>query len=715
MLSEIRARDQKLTRHRETLELRVEERTSELAEATRQAEAANAAKSEFLATMSHEIRTPMNGMLVMAELLSAAGLPPRMQRNADIIVSSGQSLLAIINDILDLSKIEAGKLELEAVPVSPAAIVDNALRLFSEHAVTRNLDLCAFSSPALPRAISGDPVRLSQILTNLINNALKFTENGHVLVCLEALHETAENGQAVSTLICSVSDTGIGIPEDKLATIFDSFSQADKSTTRTFGGTGIGLTICRRLVAQMGGTLDVESTHGIGTTFTFRIPVVILEPAATGAEMQEQSNGPPVLLAMAPSATRDVLAEYAYTQGLTVHCADPAKVTAEQAGSATAIFIDSAIAERLPIGSSKDRPAVIGLSRLGDTSVDNLIANGTIDVELQRPVCFEDITPMLAAISHGPAAWENFVTASKKPASGSATSSFAGVRVLAADDSVVNREVLVEALSRLDVNVVCVEDGAEAVAAMRDHDSFDLVFMDCSMPVLDGFEATRLIRQMETEQDRARTPIVALTAHVIGGGADAWREAGMDACITKPFKLKTIEQAILQQLGEEARSRMPQDDNSNPKAEGGSAVLPPPDGAFPVDGRERPDLDVSVLESILEFQSVGDNLVGRIVDLFCEHAPKAYHSLLSLPPDCHPEDTAAAAHALKSLCRNVGAIRTGDLCGMIESDAREHGARLTRETAEELAEALEAAILSLQRWRDEMTDAPVETQLAATA
>jgi len=268
MLAQISVRDTALSRHRETLEQTVAERTRELRMARDSAEAANKAKSDFLATMSHEIRTPMNGVMVMAELLAAAELPPRQQRYAEVIVRSGQSLLTIINDILDLSKIEAGKLDLEQVAVSPCGVIDDVMSLFWERASSKGLDLAAFVTPDVPHLIIGDPVRLNQVLSNLVNNALKFTENGHVAVHVRAV---GRNGDSVA-LEFSVIDTGIGIPADKIGKLFEAFSQADQSTTRKFGGTGLGLAICRKLIEDHGGSIDLRSEENRGTTVLLSFP-----------------------------------------------------------------------------------------------------------------------------------------------------------------------------------------------------------------------------------------------------------------------------------------------------------------------------------------------------------------------------------------------------------------------------------------------------------
>ncbi len=414
MIHQIQDRDTRLETHRKQLETTIENRTEQYKNAQEEAEKANAAKSDFLAVISHEIRTPLNGMLVMTELLAKADIPLQQKKHANIVLNSGKTLLTIINDILDLSKIESGKLHLEEIAYSPKDIIHNTITLYTEKAKEVCVELTGNIADDVPSRVLGDPVRVNQILNNLVNNALKFTPSGFVRINARMI----SNGKQIPILHFTVQDSGIGIPTNKQQLIFEAFTQADQSTTREYGGTGLGLSICQRLINAMNGKIGLTSKEGQGSRFWFAIPAKIAE--------QPQAHKTP----------------------------------------------------------ANNQPDTL-----------------TESVEIPN---------------------RN------------------NLHVLIADDNPINIEVMKEALDKLDITADAVTNGKEAVIAAKTG-QYNFIFMDGSMPVLDGFEATKQIRSWEHQQDNNQAiTIVALTAHVAGMNEAVWRAAGMDDYITKPFKLNTL-------------------------------------------------------------------------------------------------------------------------------------------------------------------------------
>ncbi len=373
MLGEIRTRDARIAEQMAGLEGEVAARTEELVVAKDAAEAANHAKSDFLATMSHEIRTPMNGVMVMAEMLAAGQLPSRERRFAEVIAKSGASLIAIINDILDFSKIEAGKLELETVAVDLNEIAEDVLSLFWDRAASKGLDLAAFVDPLTPRLVAGDPVRLRQVISNLVNNAIKFTESGGVIVEIAP----GEN----DTLRISVRDTGIGIPADKIGSVFGAFTQADQSTTRRFGGTGLGLAICKKLVDAMDGHFVVTSEVGQGSVFAFVLPMKRIEEASPWPHV----TGKRVAAIQVGILTAQSLTQYFASAGYeVVNNGESDVAIADVAG--------------LPRVSAKQ---IICLGSYGESEPQELLRQGKVAAVLVQPVRRHELVEMLHRLETG--------------------------------------------------------------------------------------------------------------------------------------------------------------------------------------------------------------------------------------------------------------------------------------------------------------------------
>ena len=639
----------------------------ELAKARDEALESARVKSEFLANISHEVRTPLNGIVGMTVLLHDTKLAEDQQEYVETIKGSSETLLAIINDILDFSKMEAGKLHFETLNFDLRATVESTIELLADRALHKHIELVSLINGDVPNAFRGDPGRLRQVITNLVVNAIKFTEEGEVVLRVMIESETPTHVE----LCFAVSDTGIGIPAEAMPSLFQAFSQVDGSTTRRHGGTGLGLAISKQIVERMGGQVGVESTPGKGSTFWFTVRLERQSPAATEVVAPPAClSGQRVLVVDDNETNRALLVQHTTALGMptsAVATAQESLRTLREAASAGHPFALAILDLQMPdldglalAKTIRSDPAIestrlVLMTLRGPRGNTAILRAAGIRAFLVKPIRHQSLVDCLcAALSktaqHETRFWLDRKAPNKRPSLLKRGETDKPFHVLVAEDNPINQRVAVALLEKLGCQAQAVATGREVLNALETV-SYDVVLMDCQLPELDGFETTRAIRQRENRRttpgdaEAKRVHIIAMTAYALRGAREQCLAAGMDDYISKPVHLDALTEALQRTVSRAVPSIAPA-------------------------ASESPPLAPSALETLRTLRQPGQaDPVRELIDMFLSEAPERLEEMQTAAVRYEAPVLAVAAHRLRGCASTLGADGLARLCGEIEERA----------------------------------------------
>ena len=687
--AEVQAKTRAIEDANEMLEQRVSQRTEELLASREEALQAARAKASFLATMSHEIRTPLNGVVGMSTLLAETALDDEQRDYLQTIRLSSDQLLAVINDILDFSKIESGKLDLEAEPLSPLSAIEEACDIAAPRAREKNLELivdvpeAGGGAPGLPAAIAGDITRIRQVLINLINNAVKFTEKGEVAVSVRRLPDAGDPKLAL--LEFRISDTGIGIPADRIGSLFQAFTQVDTSTTRKYGGTGLGLAICKRLVELMGGNIGVDSEPGKGSTFWFTVQApVVAAPVLSGVVDATTLHGKQALIVDDHVTNIRVLTRQLQMWGMQVTSAESGvqalqALTQQKTPRPDIIITDMHMPDMDGVTLARE---IKGSSALAKVPLV-LLTSGFMppgheaarlfEARLLKPARQKQLFDALARCLSA----QQPQKAHEDSASGSAPAVAKNLTLLVVDDNAVNLKVACAMLSRLGYQTEIALDGREAVQAVaRAHGAgwrFGAVLMDVNMPRMNGFQATQQIQAM---MGSTAPPIIALTAAASPEDRARCAAAGMDDYLTKPLHVSALAQALerwLPRMNSAAGGSGKPEKRAPGRDRAGEALSPgatPLSKTIPVPEPEVKLMDLDRLAQFKEFDDEHLTMTREVIGLFIADASQRLDAIDQSIRAADPVALAWATHALIGATGNVGAVAMQAVCTELEAAAK---------------------------------------------